>query len=104
MFILFKSKIRHFDMDGIKSNGSELILHEGKYEGKTMEYIYENDKDYIIFLSMKKLNTKSRIKYKDFFDRIPAIVQQAQKMIENEDISNQYQPQQVRYPGNWRGW
>ena len=62
------------------------------------------DPDYVLFLSMKDLNTKTKLKYKAFFDRIPDIVKQAHEIIINTDISVLRQPQTVVYPGGWRGW
>ena len=83
---------------------SSLVLPEGKYEGRTLKEVSNIDLDYILFLSQKQLTTISKIKYKAFFDRIPDITTEAQHIIEQQDVTVKFQPQQVRYPGNWRGW
>ena len=84
---------------------SPLTMPEGKYLGKTLQEISTFDDDYIVFLSGLQLNYIQKIKYKDFFERIPAITKAAQEMVKSipQPVVPKI-PQAVKYPGGWRGW
>ena len=82
---------------------TQHIMPEGKHEGKNLQQIWDEDPNYVVFLSQKNLTYIQQQKYKDFFERYPDIVKTAREMTNNTTI-NENQPQSVRYPGGWRGW
>ena len=83
-----------------------LTMPEGKHVGKTLQEICDNDEDYIVFLSGQQLSYIQKLKYQDFFARIPAITKAAQEIVKSNPPTAVLgkKPQEVKYPGGWRGW
>jgi hypothetical protein len=79
----------------------------GKYSGQTVDDIWQVDQQYVWFLSQRSLNHVQCLRYKDFFDSCPAVVQRAKELTEGLSMPEVRQEQtssSTFKPGGWRGW
>ncbi len=85
----------------------EDTIPTGKYSGQTVDDVWQVDQQYVWFLSQRSLNHVQCLRYKDFFDSCPAVVQRAKELTEGlsmPEVRQQQTSSSTFKPGGWRGW
>ena len=83
------------------------VIPSGQHRGKTVDAVWAEDPQYVWFLSQRSLNHVQCLRYKDFFDSCPAVVQRAKELTEGlsmPEVRQQQTSSSTFKPGGWRGW